>query len=187
MDGSVGGLIVGGGQASVLLIDDEDYDVSVETKNIHGHIVGTFRVDFDDKNPRVVTAIDGQNPKAWLDAQKKALGFSPDDFVHFTLSDLRGVNAHLSWNGETVVSGRDLEHEMIARYVLPEEVYRSVFDFYNDDEDAIVFGCAGIKSITGEISAVKSLGLYMYGEICTVESDAVFGNLMLSKITLTKR
>ena len=187
MDGNVGGLIAGGGQASVLLIDDEDFEISVETKNIHQHVVGPCYVDFDDSNPRIVTAIDGQEPRLWLNKQKNALGFKEDDFEHFTLSDTNGVNAHLSWNGENIVSGRDLVHTMIARYVKPEEVYASVLDFYDDSENTIVFGCAGIKGITGEISEVKSLGLYMYGEICMTESGAEFGNLMLSKITLTKR
>ena len=186
MDGDVGGLIAGGGQASVLLIDDERFDIRVETKNIHQHVIGHCRVDFDDSNPRVITAIDGQEPRAWLSEKKKALGFSEDDFEHFTLSDVGGVNAHLSWNGQNIVSGRDLEQDMIARYVKPDEVYASVFDFYDDSESTIVFGCAGIKGITGEISEVRSLGLYMYGEICMTERGAEFGNLMLSKITLTK-
>lgn len=187
MDGTVGGLIAGGGQASVLLIDSEAYEVRVETKNIHEHIVGTCRVDFDEENPRILTAIDGQDAQAWLNAQKKALGFSEDDFEHFTLSDVNGVNAHLSRNGNSIACGRDPEHEMIARYVKPEEVYASVFDFYDDSADTIVFGCAGIKGITGEISEVKSLGLYMYGEICTHETGAEFGNLMLSKITFIQK
>ena len=100
---------------------------------------------------------------------------------------MNGVNAHLSRSGECIASGRDLEHDMIARYVLPSEVYRSVFDFYNDDENTIVFGCAGIKGITGEISKVRSLGLYMYGEICIAGFGADFGNLMLSKITIIKK
>lgn len=186
MDGDIGGLIAGGGQASVLLIDDERFEIRVTTKNIHQHVIGFCQVDFDVENPRVVAAIDGQEPRLWLSTQKKALGFSEDDFEHFTLSDVNGVNAHLSWNGQNIVSGRDLEHNMIARYIKPEEVYASVLDFYGDDENTIVFGCAGIKGITGEISEVKSLGLYMYGEICMTEFGAEFGNLMLSKITLTK-
>lgn len=187
MDGNVGGLIAGGGEASVFLIDDKSHKVTIKTKNIHEHIVGRVNVDFDEANPRIITAIDGEEPKAWLKKQKALLGFSENDFEHFTLSDLNHVNAHLSLSGESVMSGRDLEHEMIARYVLPSEVYKSVFDFYNDDENTIVFGCAGIKGITGEISKVLSLGLYMYGEICIAGSGADFGNLMLSKITLTKK
>lgn len=186
-DGNIGGLIAGGGQASVLLIHDPDYDIQIEVKNIHEHILGTFRVDFDEESPRIVKAIDGKDPKQWLDHQRKSLGFSEDDFEHFTLSDMDGVNAHLSWDGQSIVSGRDLEHEMIARYVKPEEVYPKVFEFYQDDENTIVFGCAGIKGITGEIPKVKSLGLYMFGEICMAEGKAAFGNLMLSKIRLVHR
>ena len=184
MDGEKGGLIAGGGQAGVLLVDDPNYDVQIEMKNIHTHVLGTCKVDFDD--PRVVKTIDGMEPALWLKNQKRSLGIEENDFEHFTLSDKTGVNAHLSKNGNLIVSGRDLESEMLIRYVRPEEVYESVYSFYNDEENVIVFGCAGLKAITGEITPVKSLGLYLYGEICMAEDQAVFGNLMLSKLRLNK-
>ncbi len=185
MDGSIGGLIAGGGQASVLLIDD-DCEVQVETANIHQNIIGTVTVDFDEKNPRIVKTIDSVNAKCWLDRQKQIWEFSIDDFEHFTISDMQGINAHLSWDGLNVRSGRDLTHQMLARYVKPEEVYPAVLDFYNDDENTIIFGCAGLKSITGELPEIQSLGLYMFGEICTTENGTEFGNLMLSKIKFIK-
>ena len=184
MDGERGGLIAGAGQASVLLVDDPNYDVQVEMKNIHTHVLGTCKVDFED--PRAIKAIDGMEPALWLKNQKNILGIEETDFEHFTLSDKNGVNAHLSKNGDFIVSGRDLESEMLVRYVKPEEVYESVYSFYNDDENVIVFGCAGLKAITGEIAPVKSLGLYLFGEICMAKDQAVFGNLMLSKIRLRK-
>lgn len=184
MDGERGGLIAGAGQASVLLVDDPNYDVQVEMKNIHTHVLGTCKVDFED--PRVIKAIDGMEPALWLKNQKNILGIEETDFEHFTLSDKNGVNAHLSKNGDFIVSGRDLESEMLVRYVKPEEVYESVYSFYNDDENVIVFGCAGLKAITGKIAPVKSLGLYLFGEICMAKDQAVFGNLMLSKIRLRK-
>ena len=183
MDGNIGGLITGGGQASVLLIEDE---VQVEHANIHRHILKTVKVDYDQKNCRIVKAIDGVDAKTWLDQQKQALGIAENDFEHFTLSDLQGINAHLSFDGEYVRSGRDLTTEMLARYVKPEEVYPAVLDFYNDDENTIVFGCAGLKSITGELPKINSLGLYMFGEICTTENGPEFGNLMLSKIRFVR-
>ena len=186
MDGNIGGLITGGGQASVLLIDDETCDVVVETKNIHQHIIETVKVGFDPKNPRIVRTIDGVTAKDWLDRQKQLWGFSVNDFESFTLSDLQGVNAHLSFDGQHVRSGRDLTTEMIARYVKPEEVYPAVLDFYNDDENTIIFGCAGLKSITGELPKINSLGLYLFGEICTTEYGPEFGNLMLSKIRFVR-
>ena len=179
MDGSVGGLITGGGQASVLLIENA---VQVEHANIHQNILGTVKVDFDPASPRIVKTIDGIDAKTWLDQQKQALSIGENDFEHMTLSDLQGINAHLSFDGQYVRSGRDLTPYMIARYVKPEEVYPAVLDFYNDDKNTIVFGCAGLKSITGELPPVDSLGLYLYGEICTTDNSADFGNLMLSKI-----
>jgi hypothetical protein len=184
MDGERGGLIAGAGQAGVLLVDDPNYDVQIEMKNIHTHVLGTCNVDFED--PRVIKTIDGMEPALWLKDQKEILGIEETDFEHFTLSDKAGVNAHLSKNGDFIVSGRDLESEMLVRYVKPEEVYESVYSFYNDDENVVVFGCAGLKAITGEIAPVKSLGLYLFGEICMAKDQAVFGNLMLSKLRLLK-
>lgn len=185
MNGNKGGLIIGGGQASVFLVKDECYDVHVQLSNIHRHIVGAVTVDFDE--PRIVKAINGEEPKQWLDKQKEMLGFLADDFEHFTLSDDQNINAHLSFDGQYVRSGRDLQHHMIARYVKPEEVVAAVFDFYNDDANTIVFGCAGIKGITGEIPKIDSLGLYMYGEICATQNGTEFGNLMLSKIRFVNK
>ena len=184
MDGERGGLIAGAGQASVLLIDDENYDVQIEMKNIHTHVLGTCKVEFDD--PRVIKTIDGMEPALWLNNQKNILGIEETDFEHFTLSDKNGVNAHLSKNGDFIVSGRDLESEMLVRYVKPEEVYESVYSFYDDEENVIVFGCAGLKAITGEITPIKSLGLYLFGEICMAKNQAVFGSLMLAKLRLHK-
>ena len=94
MDGIKGGLVSGGGQAGVMLIDDENYEISVEVKNIHEHVIGTCQVDFHDS--RVIQSIDGQEPEVWLKEKKAAVGFSENDFEHFTLSDKNGVNAHLS-------------------------------------------------------------------------------------------
>ena len=71
MDGERGGLIAGAGQASVLLIDDENYDVQIEMKNIHTHVLGTCKVEFDD--PRVIKTIDGMEPALWLKNQKNIL------------------------------------------------------------------------------------------------------------------
>ncbi|MBR5247425.1 MAG: hypothetical protein IKV27_00540 [Lachnospiraceae bacterium] len=185
MDGARGGLITGGGQAAVFLIEDEDYEVQTSVKNIHDRVLGSCKISFDD--PRVIRSIDGQDPALWLEKQKAALGIDAADFEHFTLSDKLGVNAHLSAKGQLIVSGRDLEPEMLFRYVRKEDVYQAIYDFYHDEEDAIIFGCAGLKGITGEITRVKSLGLYLFGEICTVQDRAVFGNLMLSKLKLVKK
>lgn len=187
MDGGRGRRIAGEGDACLFLLEDDAFYIVTETKNIHSHILGRVKVGFDPARPRILRTIDGRDAKAWLDERKNVLGFAEGDFEHLTLSDEMGINAHFSFDGTNVLSGRDLEEEMIARYVLPEEVYPAVFDFYNDRENAIVFGCAGLKGITGELTPVKSLGLYLFGEVCMTEDGAEFGNLMLSKIRFVSK
>ena len=58
--------------------------------------------------------------------------------------------------------------------------------FY-DDEDAIVFGCAGLSGLLDKPLDTKSLGLFLFGEVCTVGNRAEFGNLMLSKLKITEK
>ena len=52
----------------------------------------------------------------------------------------------------------------------------------------IVFGCAGLAGLLDKPLDTKSLGLFLFGEVCTVEGDkAEFGNLMLSKLLIRKK
>lgn len=47
------------------------------------------------------------------------------------------------------------------------------------------FGCAGLGGLLKKPLDTKSLGLFLFGEVCTVaEGNAQFGNLMLSKLTI---
>ena len=55
------------------------------------------------------------------------------------------------------------------------------YAFY-DDPDAVVFGCAGLGGILERPLDTPSLGLLLFGEVCTVGDHADFGNLMLSKL-----
>ena len=38
------------------------------------HIIGTVQVDFDEKTPRIVKAINGEELKAWLDRTNRKWG-----------------------------------------------------------------------------------------------------------------
>ena len=58
--------------------------------------------------------------------------------------------------------------------------------FY-DDPDAIVFGCAGLSGLLDKPLDTDSLGLFLFGEVCTVDGVAEFGNLMLSKLIIRKK
>lgn len=178
------GLITGERQAAVFLIADDRYAVQVTCQNIHQEILGEVDVAFTD--PRVIDAIEGQEPLAWLNARRAELGLAETDFEHMTLSDKLGVNAHLSLADGRICSGRDLQPRMLLRHVPADQVQPRMRAFY-DDPNAIVFGCAGLKGILPGKLGTDSLGLFLFGEVCTKDGQSEFGNLMLSKIQINKR
>lgn len=186
IDGQTGrsGLITGGGDAAVFLITDERYTYRAVTQCIHDHILG--KVTLKTADPRTILTINGQDAAAFLAAKRRELGLDENDFEHLTISDLRNVNAHLSCIDGVIKSGRDVHEKMILRYVPHEKVYDAMRAFYEDD-NAIVFGCAGLSSLLDKPLNTKSLGLFLFGEVCTVDGEAEFGNLMLSKLVITKK
>ena len=54
-------------------------------------------------------------------------------------------------------------------------------------ENGIVFGCAGLKQTLSSGIDTSNLGLFMFGEVCTVNGHSDFGNLMLSKIIFNEK
>lgn len=177
------GLITGKCEAAVFLINDDRYKIEVVSKNIHHNILSKHMISYSD---RWIDKIDGCEPERWLLEQKEKLGFAEDDFEHLTFSDEHGINIHLSKVDNRIFSGRDLATNMYLRYISPSEVQAQIQEFY-DDKDAIVFGCAGLKSILDSGLHTDGIGLFMFGEICTMEGYSDFGNLMLSKLRILKK
>lgn len=176
-------LLYGKGEAAVFLIDDARYRFEVCCENIHHDILSGHDISFTDA--RWIDKIDGCDPVEWLREKKEALGLSPDDFEHLTFTDENGINVHLSKVDGRIFSGRDLSEHMYLRYVPKEEVQKRIQAFY-DDKDAIVFGCAGLKNILHAGLHTEGIGLFMFGEVCTVKGCSDFGNLMLSKLRIYK-
>lgn len=176
-------LLFGNNEAAVFLISDERYSAAVVSENIHTDILSKHKISF--KNPRILDKIDGVDAVSWLEEKKKSLGLDMNDFEHLTFSDENGINAHLSYVDGKICSGRDLTHEMTLRFLPKEKVNERMEAFYND-ENAIVFGCAGLKSILTEKLSSDGIGLFMFGEVCTIGEKCDFGNLMLSKIVIKK-
>lgn len=183
IDGATGkaGLIPGEGPGAVLLITDERYTFSAVTKNIHDEILGEVTLTLAD--PRTIMTINGMDAAAFLAQEKAKLGIAETDFEHLTISDKLGVNAHLSCVDGVIKSGRDVNETMILRRVEHAKVYDAMRAFY-DDKNAIVFGCAGLSGLLDKPLDTTSLGLFLFGEVCTVDGVAEFGNLMLSKLVI---
>ena len=186
IDGVTGkaALLTGGSPVAVLLIQDERYRFETETVCIHEQLIEDCTLTLED--PRTILTINGVDAAAYLAEKKASLGLPDTDFEHLTLTDLHGINAHLSKPGEKIKSGRDLQERMQLRYVPHEAVYNRIRAFY-DDPDAVVFGCAGLGGILDRPLDTPSLGLLLFGEVCTVGDHAEFGNLMLSKLRITEK
>lgn len=178
------GLIPGHGQAAVLLITDDRYTYTTQTKCIHQEILEECILTTAD--PRTILTINGIDAVAFLAEKRKHYGLADNDFEHVTLSDTKNVNAHLSCSDGLIRSGRDVQAKMLLRYIPHESVYDSMREFY-DDPGAIVFGCAGLSGILDKPLDTTSLGLFLYGEVCTVDGIAEFGNLMLSKLIINAK
>ena len=175
------GLITGRGEVALLLITDDRYTYETETLCIHDEILATCQLTLED--PRTVLTIDGVDAVKFYNAKRQELGLAETDFEHLTLSDMRGVNAHLSIPGDKLKSGRDLQQTMLLRYVDHDKVYDTMRNFY-DDPEAIVFGCAGLSGLLDKPLDTASLGLFLFGEVCMADGYAEFGNLMLSKLCM---
>lgn len=178
------GLIAGASQAAVYMICDPEKNIHVESRNIHGNLLGIHKIGFTD--PRVLDTIDGEDAVEWYTKKRAEYGFTASDFEHMTFSDLNGINAHMSMDGDKLVSGRDLCEEMMLRYVEKGDVYPQMEAFYNDS-DALIFGCAGLKGILEENIMLDTMGMFMFGEVATINNVPEFGNLMLSKLCYETR
>ena len=176
------GLISGASEAAVFFIRDNRYHVEVISENIHTAI-SKHSISYTD---RWIDFIDNIPAKEWLCEKKEAYGIAKEDFEHLTLSDSFGINAHLSEVDGRIFSGRDLEDTMELRVVSHEDVQRKIQAFY-DDEHAVIFGCAGLKGILDSGLSCPGVGLFMFGEVCTVNNHSDFGNLMLSKLRIIEK
>ncbi|MBU9727622.1 hypothetical protein [Diplocloster modestus] len=178
------GLISHGTEVNLFLITDERYEYQISMKNIYPKVLEEVCLKLCGK--RKVLQINGIEADSWLAQKKAGLGLPAADFEHLTLTTIDGVNAHLSVQNGEIVSGRNLEEKMQLRYIRPEEVQQAVTAFYQDS-DSVVFGCAGIKGMLDKEIITLSPGLFLFGEVCTVMGIPMFGNLMLSKLKITKK
>lgn len=177
-------LIIGRGEAAVFLISDDRFDITVESENVHYDILGEYEIAFSG---RFIESVDGCDALDWYNEKRRDKKVPDSDFEHLTLADKNGINAHLSVHDGKLFSGRDLAGKMELRYLSENDAQKRIEAFYASDDDAIVFGCAGLKATLSESIKTNALGLFMFGEVCTIGNVSDFGNLMLSKLILKKK
>lgn len=176
-------LLTGGGEGALLLFTDDRYTYTVRASSLREKNLRFCAVETED-DLRTIVSIDGRKPGEFFWQYWQSAGLAQKDFEHLTLADEDGVCAHLSEQDGVYKSGRDLCPTMKLVYMSPDKVYDGMRAFY-DEDDAIVFGCAGLGGLLKKPLDTKSLGLFLFGEVCTVrEGKAEFGNLMLSKLTI---
>ncbi len=176
-------LITGHGEAAIFLIADDRFDISVISENVHYDILSEHKLTFTD---RFIDTVDGCDALAWYTEKRAALGIAEGDFEHLTLTDSYGINAHLSIRDGKLYAGRDLDETMLLRYLPKDKAQERIAAFYGE-ENAVVFGCAGLKQTLSAGIRTNALGLFMFGEVCTLNGRSDFGNLMLSKIIFRKK
>lgn len=176
-------LITAHGEAAVFLISDDKFDVTVIGENVHYDILSEHNLTFTG---RFIDTIDSYDALAWYNEKRTNLGIAESDFEHLTLTDSHGINAHLSIRDGKLFSGRDLDETMSLRYLPKDKAQERIQAFY-DEDNAIIFGCAGLKQTLSGGIPTNGLGLFMFGEVCTLNGHSDFGNLMLSKIVFKKK
>lgn len=150
---------------------------------MHYDVFGEHSLTFSG---RYIKTIDGEDALKWYQKKQTEYNLPHTDFEHLTLSDKNGINAHFSVRDGMLFSGRDLNETMLLRFLPVDKAQERIAAFYND-ENAIVFGCAGLKQTLSASIKTNALGLFMFGEVCTINGTSDFGNLMLSKITFKKK
>ena len=188
--GILGCPVTGGGSAmptgrkevQLMLLTGEGLSVHTDVRNVHQRIVEECRLDLADK--RRVEKINGTDAAAYLRRMKEQLGYECDDFERVTLSTKDHINAHLSEKDGVILSGRDLEEHMLLRCVPKGKEQELIESFYQEKENAVIFGCAGLKRLLTGPFACKSTGAFLFGEICSFDGKSDFGNLMLSRLMI---
>jgi hypothetical protein len=187
-DGAQGELLPSSVDLAVLLIDSGRW--RAEALNVHD--VETLPLEFRADGARRITHLRPVGAKAWQTAvdlfkgQQEACGRLADDFESITLSDINGRNIHCSIDGDDLESGADLPEDgpLDLRVVTAEDAAKRLAHFCAEP-DALVFGCAGLRSLLDEPLAVATgtLAGFMFGELVSLANGPQFGNLMAARLT----
>jgi hypothetical protein len=193
-DGRKGRLLPANGEVSLLLITDDRFELATQFENVHQEIVA--EADVCGSEPRYIrdvvlqdgTRLSLHELMSQIAAEK---GVTTGLTERITISASDGRNIHLVPDGKCYFCGANLpqDRHILVRYTDKQNVYARMRAFYADT-DAIIFGCAGLKSMLDDnqfLTGSGSIGLFMHGEVAVISGKAQFANLTLSKLKLIKK
>jgi hypothetical protein len=191
-----GGAALGSGQASgellpaaadvvVLLINDGQ--CHVDTLNVHDRTGQTAELRAD--GPRIITHL--REHDDWIPASvafrtlQAGHNRVTDDCESITFTDVNERNIHISFDNDQLHTGADLpvDGHLELRTVSRADAAARLANFCSEP-NALVFGCAGLRSLLDEPLSVApgTLVGFMFGELVTLDGRPQFGNLMASRL-----
>jgi hypothetical protein len=172
---------------AVLLITEGRW--RAESLNVHKAL--ETNLEFEAAGPRSLVRLRRAGEGEWqpaaaffADCQRRN-GRDACDCESITLSDPAGRNVHVSVNGDVLPTGADLPAggRLVLRAVSREQTAASLGAFCSP-AGALVFGCAGLRSLLDAPLPVPqgSLATFLFGELVTLDGRPQFGNLMASRL-----
>jgi hypothetical protein len=182
-----GELLPAAEDVSVLLISEGSW--KAETLNVHDTSGQAW--EFRASGSRIITHLRRSGTTEWQAAAgafrslQIACGRTKEDCESITFSDAKGRNLHCSISGSSLHIGADLPAEglLILRTVSRAAAAEKLRQFCAES-NAIVFGCAGLRTLLDEPFEVGTCTLtgFMFGELVTFEKAPWFGNLMATRL-----
>ena len=183
------------GMIALLLIEDDRYEITTECMCMHEEVLETMEVIPTSRRSFEDVIINGETVKFKdvLDKYRAIKGVTELEQLpldQFTIND--GRNLHVLWGDtpEQFKVGTDfiegLTKDMTFRWASPELVTDRIKAFY-EDEDCLYFTCGALRRLLlldGRYPLTKSgsLGLFLYGEVTTIDGRSEFSNLMIAKM-----
>jgi hypothetical protein len=113
---------------------------------------------------------------------------SENNFENLCFCDKNRRNLHSSISDGKFFVGANLpvDNLLYLNYISCDKATEKLADFFND-QDSLIFGCAGIRSLIQKPVFVgeRSLAGFMFGEVVTCGEKAELGNLMLVKLKIS--
>jgi hypothetical protein len=187
---TAGELLPAAADVAVLLIRGGRWQA--ETLNVHDRTGQAF--EFRASGPRTLTHL--RDGDAWAPAAtvfrslQAAHGRAGTDCESLTICDAGGRNLHCRFDGEVLHTGAELpaDGRLELRKVSRADAAQRLAEFCAVP-DALVFGCAGLRSLLDAPLPVAAGSLvgFMFGELVTLDGHPQFGNLMAVRLAPLSR